>query len=701
MALEKMWSQKRGLPVDVPLISEIEVNKMNKIILATPPRIKAKRVDTQSPSPRPSYTQSPSPRPSYTQSPSPRPSSSPSPRKRGTYNKVLPPQKFLMCQHAVKYGVIPTIRDRKYVGWRVAAGSLRGWLVLYRKAKTVLGRAPKDALESGLVPTKRGPKTMFGEENKTKLVSYLKNLRKSGSDVNRYTTGCAVAAYYKATNQSHYLKEFGGRIDPYSRGCVQELWRKCGFKKRKKTRKRRGKLGFNGGYIASRYKLRVLLMKRKYAIHDCMEFNADETNVSLVPSSGYTMDTRGVKHVEGERLDEKRNVTCFLGGARTGEAMKCQYLSKGTTARCHPKPDVIPQNMYLDHTYNTWSDPESTKRFAEDCIIPFKAKQAQKYNISPTTHALLKWDIYYTHLEDEAIDALEKMNIHVAIVPPNMTDDLQEMDVSVNKPFKDQLRDQFTRDRNKKSMDMIAKGFDASDIHYDYSMSSLKDKHMMWVSRSWNSMIENRYKEFNKDKSIDEDWVRFVDEDEEKEERIIGRKQKQKQKRGRKRKRKTHDGYEVRPNQKEIGFYRERLSRKKLLLDKVVKKLPDMEKRENKTVSKKKDKNKKRKAKTKAKRKTKPKGNTNTNNKRKNACDGSSSSDDDVPLIRRKGNTNTNNKRKNACDGSSSSDDDAPLPLIRRRARKSVPTLAALEEYSSDDDDPIIRPRSRKRRRLQ
>eukprot|EP01083_Nonionella_stella_P069772 186203_1 len=251
MALEKMWSQKRGLPVDVPLISEIEVNKMNKIILATPPRIKAKRVDTQSPSPRPS--------------------SSPSPRKRGTYNKVLPPQKFLMCQHAVKYGVIPTIRDRKYVGWRVAAGSLRGWLVLYRKAKTVLGRAPKDALESGLVPTKRGPKTMFGEENKTKLVSYLKNLRKSGSDVNRYTTGCAVAAYYKATNQSHYLKEFGGRIDPYSRGCVQELWRKCGFKKRKKTRKRRGKLGFNGGYIASRYKLRVLLMKRKYAIHDFME----------------------------------------------------------------------------------------------------------------------------------------------------------------------------------------------------------------------------------------------------------------------------------------------------------------------------------------------------------------------------------------------------------------------------------------------
>eukprot|EP01083_Nonionella_stella_P069771 186200_1 len=311
MALEKMWSQKRGLPVDVPLISEIEVNKMNKIILATPPRIKAKRVDTQSPSPRPS--------------------SSPSPRKRGTYNKVLPPQKFLMCQHAVKYGVIPTIRDRKYVGWRVAAGSLRGWLVLYRKAKTVLGRAPKDALESGLVPTKRGPKTMFGEENKTKLVSYLKNLRKSGSDVNRYTTGCAAMVGYG--------------------------------------------------------------------------------------------------------------------------------------------------------------------------------------------------------LNEEAID----------------------------------------------------------------------------------SMIENRYKEFNKDKSIDEDWVRFVDEDEEKEERIIGRKQKQKQKRGRKRKRKTHDGYEVRPNQKEIGFYRERLSRKKLLLDKVVKKLPDMEKRENKTVSKKKDKNKKRKAKTKAKRKTKPKGNTNTN----------------------------------------------------------------------------------------
>lgn len=38
---------------------------------------------------------------------------------------------------------------------------------------------------------------------------------------------------------------------------------------------------------------------------------------------------------------------------------------------------------------------------------------------------------------------LEENNIHVVLLPPNTTDALQPMDLSVNKPFKDQMRAQF------------------------------------------------------------------------------------------------------------------------------------------------------------------------------------------------------------------------------------------------------------------
>ena len=104
---------------------------------------------------------------------------------------------------------------------------------------------------------------------------------------------------------------------------------KCKFAKRKKCRKRRGKLKQNAGYVASKYKLRCKLLKKKYDIPDCLDMNYDETKLDIIPSSNYTMDERGSNEIKGEKMDDKRCVTGFCGGARTGEAAKMQYINKG------------------------------------------------------------------------------------------------------------------------------------------------------------------------------------------------------------------------------------------------------------------------------------------------------------------------------------------------------------------------------------
>ena len=72
-----------------------------------------------------------------------------------------------------------------------------------------------------------------------------------------------------------------------------------------------------------------------------------------------------------------------------------------TNDKCHATIDAahLPMNLFQDHTYNSWSDPDSSLRFVERSVIPLVEQQKTKYNLPPSSHAaLLKWSIYYSHL---------------------------------------------------------------------------------------------------------------------------------------------------------------------------------------------------------------------------------------------------------------------------------------------------------------
>ena len=161
---------------------------------------------------------------------------------------------------------------------------------------------------------------------------------------------------------------------------------------------------------------------------------------------------------------------------------------------------IEPDNIIFDHTESKNSTPESVLRFAKNVIVPFKQSQIEKYknhpkytkyNLSNQSHALCKWDIYYAHVTDEVIDYLLQHNIHVAIVEPNMTDDLQEMDKGVNGPFKKHLRKKFVNWRASQSILQLNDGIDAEDVYVEYGLTALKTLHVKWVSNA-GKYIEDR-----------------------------------------------------------------------------------------------------------------------------------------------------------------------------------------------------------------
>ena len=113
--------------------------------------------------------------------------------------------------------------------------------------------------------------------------------------------------------------------------------------------------------------------------------------------------------------------------------------------------------------------------------------------MDPGRHALCRWDIHYTHVIGDVLQYLERQNIHVAIVPPKTTDDLQQMDVGVNGPFKSYLKRSFTNWRASQSIEQMRQGVKAEDVYVNYGLTALKNLHVQWTSTAWKLVEENGF----------------------------------------------------------------------------------------------------------------------------------------------------------------------------------------------------------------
>ena len=80
-------------------------------------------------------------------------------------------------------------------------------------------------------------------------------------------------------------------------------------------------------------------------------------------------------------------------------------------------------------------------RFVENIIIPYVA--ARRASFEDETPALVIMDNFKGQITSAVTELLEANNIHVVLLSPNTTDSLRPMDLSVNKPAKDFLKQRF------------------------------------------------------------------------------------------------------------------------------------------------------------------------------------------------------------------------------------------------------------------
>ena len=86
------------------------------------------------------------------------------------------------------------------------------------------------------------------------------------------------------------------------------------------------------------------------------------------------------------------------------------------------------------------------KDYITRVIVPYIEKirsQLPQRHVPSPQPALVIFDVFKGQVCQSTIDLLMEYNIHFVHVPPNCTDRLQPLDISVNKSCKDFMRNKF------------------------------------------------------------------------------------------------------------------------------------------------------------------------------------------------------------------------------------------------------------------
>ena len=147
--------------------------------------------------------------------------------------------------------------------------------------------------------------------------------------------------------------------------------------------------------------------------------------------SARTVATRGEKTVTISTTGhEKSCFTVVLSCLADGTKLKPMVIFKWKTQR----KEKFPPGVVVHHHPKGWMDADGMKLWIQKVWSSQPGSLLRK-------KSLLVWDSFRAHLADPVKRALRQTNTDVVVIPGGLTSILQPLDVCLNKPFKDCMKD--------------------------------------------------------------------------------------------------------------------------------------------------------------------------------------------------------------------------------------------------------------------
>lgn len=187
-------------------------------------------------------------------------------------------------------------------------------------------------------------------------------------------------------------------------------------------------------------------------VPDCLVINWDHTGINYVPASNWTMAKEGTNRAG---LGDKRQLTVVFGCSLSGDFLPPQVIYAGRSIKCVPCVS-FPKTWHVTFTDNHWANERTTIDYITKILVPYVQEVRRSRSLSANHTALVIFDRFKGQCTPTVFQLLSESSIQIAIVPANLTDRLQPLDVSVNKAVKDHLRKQFQHGILNRSVRFVA-----------------------------------------------------------------------------------------------------------------------------------------------------------------------------------------------------------------------------------------------------
>ena len=173
-------------------------------------------------------------------------------------------------------------------------------------------------------------------------------------------------------------------------------------------------------------------------------------------------------------------MTAVLAATASGQLLPPQLLYQGKTDKCLPAAVNFPKDWDVHHSPNHWSNTETMVRYIDTIINPYVESQRKAFSL-PQQQALCIFDVFKAHQAEEVLQKLKSNNIHCVFVPASCTGELQPLDVSVNKVYKEKLKACFEQWYSDKVEAQLNSGVNIASVQVNLSLTNIKPIHAKWI----------------------------------------------------------------------------------------------------------------------------------------------------------------------------------------------------------------------------
>ena len=343
----------------------------------------------------------------------------------------------------------------------------------------------KEGRDGDVVLKKVGRPNILDDHLIRKVKDIAIGTRQAGGVINRRQI-LNIAKGVITANNPNILKEFGGTVeltDRWARGILTKL----NWSKRKGTT---GKVEPSSQFLAEEkftFQRAISAAISLHDIPDSLVLNIDQTPLAYVSPGKYTFSSKGAKNVPIKGVDDKRQITATFAVSSTGSFLPMQLIYSGKTRRCLPRYD-FPASFSVSFTKNHWSNTEKSIEFFEEIIFPYLTIVKKEKGFPEEQHSLVIMDTFKGQDNDILKKLCSENRCEIVIVPHNLTNKFQPLDLTVNKAAKAFIQNQYNDWFSNQVAHQLKSGKDPANIKISSKLSDLKPLHASWIVNLHNHM---------------------------------------------------------------------------------------------------------------------------------------------------------------------------------------------------------------------